>query len=44
MIDHRWLPPREAIALGRRAPARTTDPRWREEGGKLPRRTPTQER
>lgn len=44
MIDHRWLPPRDAIALGRRAPGKPTDSRWREEDRKSPRRTPPEER
>ncbi len=44
MIDHRWLPPRDAVALGRRAPVRNPDARWREEAPKGPRRTPTEER
>jgi len=44
MIDHRWLPPRDALVLGRRAPARTPDARWREEDRRTPRRTPDQER
>jgi hypothetical protein len=43
MIDHRWLPPHDALALGRRAPSRP-DGRWREEDRKAPRRTPDQER
>ena len=44
MIDHRWLPPREAMALGRRATRPGTDPRWRD-AERLPRhRTHGEER
>jgi len=44
MIDHRWLPPRDALTLGRRTPIRTPDERWRDEERKAPRRTPAQDR
>ena len=44
MIDHRWLPPREAVALGRRSPTPGTDPRWRDGERKPRRRSPGEER
>ena len=45
MIDHRWLPPREALALGRRAPvASPPTPAGARSTGKVPRRTVREER
>lgn len=44
MIDHRWLPPRDAITLGRRAPEPNPVMAWRAPGRKPRRRNPGEER
>jgi hypothetical protein len=44
MIDHRWLPPRVGVVLGRRAPEPAADPRWRGIERKPRRRNPGEER